>query len=743
MIEKQQKVVLFNEAARKGIINSDLINIPNIYADLVGIRDIGVASYGSPLAPIYVAKAGADVKIDRMSKFITGLARDLQVSDLALTEIENSLNFLNLELWARMQILKNSANSLKKAALTERSKLEQRASWSFVESFTNTYLLDMNNTTAWLDTSEGIAFLPNVGEEKTILPTAIKIDSQTEPYLGGFLNSTPAMAFDGLEQTNWRCLFALAGTNASCTASFEETAISSVTLDPIGFGLEVTVEVYTTDWETIVKRVLYNKTSIIVNKTDVTKLRVTFAPATASLPKVVGFRSIQLYNTNSSQVATIWSKELVPNSSWTSFKFELDADTPEDCTILPYYRVLSTDVWKTFTPNSWQNILNTATTRLTLSLADLQSNGILYSLPLGTNPIPINDMEGYLEFGAGQLEVAAYQKDYAQDGDIPHLLRLEEFDSQSIKKAWCNPLRVSNSNSFIAQPYGTSYLTGSWQGASYSPVFERYGSFSNTYRELCIVPFFKSNSSLQAGYNYRIRYKVYAPKEVFIDSMKYLFLQGFKNPLLNSRNYRDTGKSYGSFSLYVNGNPVCSESNPATLFNDNTYESGANNGVGFFLKLEAGWNTVDILVSLVGPNSYLTDTSEVEQYLQVSLYPSLLDPVVQNDYGITAVLGTGNLTPVMEFDLVWDLPQSPTFWAWSSDRKSLLFNTAFSNSGDNTTGRTTIDGVLQGTAPNCNLVYNSIGSDPGTASIFIRLDLIQGDNSLTSPLVREYRVFVK
>ncbi len=63
MIERVQKQVLFEEAARKGVVGSQLLQVPDILKRLIGVNDIGTRVYGGPLSPLYTAKEGQFIDV--------------------------------------------------------------------------------------------------------------------------------------------------------------------------------------------------------------------------------------------------------------------------------------------------------------------------------------------------------------------------------------------------------------------------------------------------------------------------------------------------------------------------------------------------------------------------------------------------------------------------------------------------------------------------------------------------------
>ncbi len=220
IIEKTQKKLLFEEATKIGIVGSQLLQLPKILDGLLGVTDIGVRSYGLPLAPQYKAIPGQGIKVDKMSNYFVGLGRDVKTLKYSLDEIEDTVVLINLEVWARMQLLKNRAN-------------------------------------------EGICFLPSYGIDQVVSPSLIKVENQTLPATSSFLGSSPSMAIDGLNTTNWRCLFF---TNEFATATFKiaETVskISAITIDPVGFGIKLIIELDSgAGFEEVVNSTIYNKSS--------------------------------------------------------------------------------------------------------------------------------------------------------------------------------------------------------------------------------------------------------------------------------------------------------------------------------------------------------------------------------------------------------------------------------------------------------------------------------------------------
>ena len=114
--------------------------------------------------------------------------------------------------------------------------------------------------------------------------------------------------------------------------------------------------------------------------------------------------------------------------------------------------------------------------------------------------------------------------------------------------------------------------------------------------------------------------------------------------------------------------------------------------------------------------------------------PTVFDTDWQQLMSINQILGSGEQTPVSEFDLVWNLPQDPTYWAWSEDLQGVLFNT---------NGVRAIDSFLKGVYPTSLLTYMGINASQETTDLYLRLDLERDERSLTGPVADEFKLLVR
>ncbi len=755
IIERTQKRVIFEEAARKGIVGSQLLQVPQIYDRLLGVTDIGVQRYGAPLTPVYNAKSGELIEIPRIANFFTGLARDIRVSDIALTEIENSLVLFNLEMWTRMQLLKNRSSDLSKKASVEKTRASLGATWVYTESFNTTNYIDMQETTAWLDTAEGIAFLPNSGPEKTIPPQAITIIEQGSPSNGNLLGSTPFHAFDGLDSTNWRCIFVSDdGSRAYAVAQFQKpTDITAMTIDPVGFGIDLLIETDSGDgFKEAVKAIIYSKKTFPIERQLVKKIKVSFKVATSVLPKTVGIRELVLYSSESIRTAEIISKLLKPSDPFTEVKIQYKGEIPLGSKITTYFRTATGDPWIKADTADWFAIQETNNASFSVSMTDSvpdtssRSFRGLYGLAIPIGQVPLTISEGVMDVGKDMVEVSAFRKDWAEEGDIPHQLSSRDFENINTIRTWSFiPTKsfLSQGTGLVLQNYGDTTIKDEEELTRSGKVmaFQRrlnsdeFSPEITTFNQMVVVPLVGavSGNNMQYGYNYRMRFWVHCPKQFHYNDGRYWLYQGYRKS--GRRSYRDVNKSYGSFSMYVNDTLVAGETSPYTVYDDDSND-GATLGKNYSFTFNEGWNKVEVYINTYDPSLYGDDNFDAgDPYLQLSLYPCLFDASFRNhaDHYISDIIASGQQKPVSEFDLLWNLPKEPTFWSWTEDRSYVLFNT-------NT--RKTIDGYFKGDAPVSNIVFKSITAST-VDDLYVRIVIEREQNSRVSPALDEYSILVR
>lgn len=738
IIERTQKRVLLEEAARKGVTVRRIQDIPEFYRELLGQTDVGQQALGFPLTSIYRAQSGEVIDVPKIAKFFQGLLRDVRVLDLAMTEMENDLTMVGIQFWSRMQLAKNRAREVRLQVEAEKARAQFGARWAFSESFSTTQYLDMVRTTAWIDTSQGVAFLPNQGMDQTVVPQAITVLGQSIPQDGSFLGSMPAYAFDGLENTNWRANFIRANTQAQCTIQFPVTNINSLVVDPVGYGILFVVEMESEGvWQPLLRDYVYGKKTLVFDAKKVSKMRFSFEPLDASFPRTAGIRGITLFSSQPSPKASVYTVNLRPQYNFNELKLDIKATVPSGAKISTYWASASGGPWNPFNYGDWVAVSRSNTSTLQISSASLDRQGALYVFH-STQPA-ISNLQGKLYVGLSQVEVSAFRKDWAAESESPRSLVPQDFLRNTIIKTWTNPTRYTQyfaSYPRLLQGYGLTTLSSApayiTRGKS---VVALRKTTDHLYTDLNIVPFSGAadTNCLQPNYNYRFRTWVHCGRDTFYDQGKYWFLQGHRVP--GTRTYRDLGRSYGAVTVYVNNNLVISDNQPRTVYTDNTMEEGAANGNSFSIKFNRGWNVVDILINVLDTTVLIPDNNDsVYPYLQFTMTPTVFDSDWQQLMSINQVVGSGEQTPVSEFDLVWNLPQDPTYWAWSEDLQGVMFNTSTVRA---------IDSFLKGVYPTNLLTYMGINASQEITDLYLRLDMDRDERSLTGPTLDDYKVLVR
>jgi hypothetical protein len=746
LIESLQKQILFDEAAKKGLVAGQLFSVGEIYENLLGPTDIGQYLYGNPLAGVYVAKAGYEIDVTRIASFFKGLARDLKVVSYANQTLEDQLLLISLEFWIKSQLLKTKAIDIQKRAEQEKFRAVYNALWVFTETFNTVDYLDLARTTADFDSSEGIAFIPSAITSQPLKQYNITVTNLTLPTGGNTLGSTPMMAVDGLLNTNFRCLF-VDQTKCSFILNFDSSySLGAITIDPVGFGINLMVEAYVDNsWQKVATQGIFNKTSLPIDVATA-KIRLSFNIADSVLPKTGGIREITFTSTSSSDRASVYSKKLTPSEVFKEVKIDYNSQTTAAGSLNFYYSTASGGPWNKVYDGTWSSVGESNSIYKQVLIENSSRSERfrgLYGINVGN--FSVSPKEGKLEVGKNQVEVTAVRQDWLETGDSSRILNLTDFEQGRLMKAWSNvPTLDISPSSYIFQNYGAGTLStaGISRGSS-NFLFQRStapgsstiaGSTLSKYKRLCIVPLTGTGNNIcQYSHSYRIKFYVYAPNAIFFKDGRIWFLQGFK--ATNTKPYKEIGRVAGTYSMYINDVLAAADNQPYTIFQDNTLETGAEVGRPYSLTLVEGWNKVEIFINTVDPQIYGSDSFDsVSPYLQLEIFPSLFDESFAQETAtnITNILASGEKKPVNEFDLLWNLPEDPTFWAWSEDRSAVLFNINKVRS---------IDSYFTGASPNSYVNYRMLDNSSDISDLYIRADLERGITS--SPILSDYTVFVR
>lgn len=747
MIERIQKIALFEEASTKGIKTSSIQRIPEIFQDILGVTDVGQSPYGGPTMPVYKAQTGNPIEISRMAKYFVGVQRDLNVLNMSLSNLESNLSSINLEIWNRSQLVKNKSKDIKSKIDNEKLRTSTLASWIYTETF-NSITNISSASTAWFDTSEGIAFIPSLDSSRTVLPQDITIASVNIPLSANQTGSQASYAFDGRNTTNWRVMFFTEET-ANIAISFPKTDITSICLDPVGFGLDY--EIFLDDgsgFKSVSKDIIYSKSTYSLTFANATGMKVVFKSTSSTLPKIAGFRDITFYTSSTNDSCVIYSSLLKPDNPFSEIKVGYKGTIPSGSSVKFYYATESTGPWNLVTPDSWTSTDDTSLVSINVpftAATNTDSLGGLYGVSLG-GLTTTNVGEGVLHLGEDQVEVTAFKKDWRENGETSHAPDTKDF--VNLLRSWSDVVDTDlHNDSLIIQDYARSLFAigDAINRNGNAMLFNRYATYTElgslaSYKQLCIIPLVgdKTKQRMQYGFNYKMRFNVYCPTPFFYNESKYWFSQGYR--VQGARSYREIGKSFVSFSLYINGSAVLNDDKPYTIYqtaNPTTgsfIEENGNAGISFPLSFQAGWNVVELMFTITDPAQFGTDTYDSDPYCQLLISPSIFDWNFRNssEHEITRIVGSGEFKPVTEFDLTWNLPYDSQFWSWNKTLDTILYNVNTKN---------VIDGYFSGTAPSSLLIFRP--SVLETSDLFIKAEMFKSSQTSSSPILDEYNVMTR
>jgi hypothetical protein len=257
----------------------------------------------------------------------------------------------------------------------------------------------------------------------------------------------------------------------------------------------------------------------------------------------------------------------------------------------------------------------------------------------------------------------------------------------------------------------------------------------NKYKEMCFVIQSKIVNQHIFQYNNHYKFTYYVNSNIDVDykDAKFWFLQGFR--LTGNKVFKALDKVFGTFSLYINNNLIVQSDSPKTIFSDDSLETGALDGTNFTLKLNKGVNKIEICISPFDSTTF--DSSIYDSntpYLQLSITPSLFDEEisVKGDFDIESIYAEPSSQPQDEFDLIWNLKSSPTYWAWNSDKTSLMFNYKPDKP---------IDGYFKGSPVNYKLNYkNNLNTTRNP--IYLRFDF-KASSSKVTPVLNNFKLSIR
>ena len=746
IIENVQKTVLLDEAAKKGLSRFALYSIPQSFTKMLG--DYTDQEYGFPLTKPYMAVAGDTIDVTLLSQYLVNISRDIRVGNQAKDQIRSKLENVKNEFWVRSQNLKNKANYLQHTAALEGFKSESKAVWVFGDTFNDTNKIDMTLSNIWVDSSEGIAYLPTAMTNTSLKAENITVESFQWATASNNLGSSPNMALDGLESTNWRSLFVQGGDQTNAVFKFDKPYdVSNIQIDPTGFGMNIVIEYDTgKGFQIAINEIIYKTTTYIIGQSAVQRLRISFSPANAVLPKSVGISNIRIFTDTTTDSGILITNAVDVPVAFSEMLVDYTANIPAGASIQSYVSFDNAVTWKELKSGSWTPIIANNTYVVKLDKTSMVEEGGLFAIPVDNGPL--TPTEGVMVIGKNQIELDSFKKDYTALGEIPHLPQANEFNDSNNKKfrTWLTVPTYNErpqADRVYLKPTGTQ-TTSIVRGTNVYPF--QYKVTDQAFADMGMLMMYGSDSQRICQYNtsYKISFFVYVENDYFVDYSKYFFFQGYRNRA--NRSFGETGRNYGSFSMAINGVNIVASSKPETIFttadSDGSFLETGNDGVGvngnvFSFTLKKGWNLVEICTHTIDPEVYGTDTGTgtLDPLLFLSLYPSFFDLSFQRLAGISKIVASGEANPVSEFELLWNIPQDFNYWAWSTTSSKVLFNVF---------DTVPIDGYLKGSGPIYEIEYKSTpDSTPSISSARFKFAFNKSATVKTGPILDEYKVSVR
>lgn len=724
LIKKSQKEYLYNEASKYALINYDLVLLGDYLEDLFEdptYKD--KLKLAQPLTKSYLAIPGAEISTNSIKLLVEGLYRDLEVLKMSVKEIDKvSTNFLNANS-IEIQLVKRLASYVKQQAEGEKNRLAEKANWAFVETFNTTANVNLNTTTAVIDTGEGLVYPSGLDSE-------IQLHLVSEEILdvGGGLKSTAGAMLDKSQKTAWIVYCTTPNVAARAKFRLDHSDVSGITVDPVGFGTKVNLIIETKGGTQEISDIIFTTTTFRVNILGVKNITVEISSPSTTLPKATGIREIKVLGNKSQLEGKLYTNEFTVNT-FNEIRLNPIQQVPPN-TKINWFWSYDEFNWSELPINQWVPVTDQGSILEEIDATTLTPDGVLY-LPPAFSFTPFNYSTGRLEVGVGQFEVTAEKKNMFIQGITQYVPDPTTF-KPGLKTWTDSSVSVTTNTSSAVQSDLQLYNTS--EDDTYFQAGQ--GLVGNMSDSLVWLPISGSRPSFQKNYHYRFSTNVFCKEDVLVNTGRYWFLQGFK--AANTKTFKESRFSLGSFSMWVNGVAICGDTLPDTLYDDGSADTAAINGHGFTFVLKKGWNKIEYHFYRPDIPSYLKDPDLIEEFLQIVIYPNIFDSAFQDANGIVKVIGTGEVPSISQFDLVWKQPKSLDKWAWSEfNSNSIVFNTNKTHKIDGFYG-----GTLPQSYPKLNLYYKS-ASSISDISLYLRADLEKASESDARPTISGYEVLIR
>lgn len=716
-IEQLQREHLMGKAAKTAIFSGDTSNFISIFTNQLGVSDGFLRNYGDPLAAFYKAKSGTPIDVNRINQFHLTFRDDLLISKTALITIKDQLELITKQNYLKLESLRAQLEQLRNTFVVEALRRTSGGQWVFSENFIDTTNLDLTSSTVWIDSKTGSVSIPTADLANAIRSDQIILEQEFPAAGSSFINTSSIDCLDGQDGTGW-LLNGKAGTAVWKLKKIWE--LNQITLDPVGQGVIVQVDVWSNGgWERFCSEVLYTAKTVSRSPMKAEKVRITISP----IKETCGLRRLILWSASYAREATLLSKP---------YKFELPisrarvnwvADIPGSSRIKAFVTTSSAS-------GPWIPVYNGIDYRLTESAETslkLDDNSTTYSVSA------TKSIYAFLELGENQIEVSAFNFDWRATGDIAHIPSLDDWINPptSVRRTWANigETLLRQTGYPIIEP--NHEMIESLNGNAFVNV-------DKGKRSLGIVLLTGNSSSLifMPENNYRFRFFVNSNKSQQVVDGEISFYAGTRRK--GGRTYEEARRPLAGCAVAINKDVIYSKAYPNTIFVEEEEISESDRvtiTTALTFDLKEGWNEIEIFAVLAGQTGSERDIDDVtDPYVEICFAPNFFDSSTRDTYDIIKVVGTGNFSPISEFDLEWSLLPDPTAWAWSTGlEKQIKVNYTSSEV------LIPIDGIFTGTHPTRNFFYPAKGSI--SDSLYVKFELERDPLTYVGPILHNYQLY--
>jgi hypothetical protein len=707
MIANLQKSKIVEKLLKKFYKNGQ---VPS-YSDLVATiqKDFRDKKFGLPFFFPRGATRGAIVDPAILKENIVEIKQDVDIafqdiSNLILEETIDS-NGLYGEYLKLRQRLVNLGESLDAFLLSETGGNNR----VLFDNFRNTDKIDLSNTTAYIDVSNGFATLP-ISTASSVRYPASSIQLVSENFTsGGYsIGSTFTNVFNDYTDQSWQAKLPNNGVytavvnltgGAIIAGTANEVEINRIAIDPIStITIQIEGSTDKLNWVTLGNATISTSYVFELDPTWVLFLRFTISGETASI------RSIALSMVGTTDTATLVSKALTSNTPIYNFQFITNQILPYGTSISHFMSTNNYTGWIPIQPGP-VTLNNAAMNSIVFGNAgdfvadNLSSPTTLWAYSLNSG-LPIIAESGQVWRGIGQFRVDSFKFNWDSYADTNHVPDLSDWDKNlgTVHSCYMQSMGVNSGDiPPAATKSGTSFLfnyvqTGQvWWGINLSDYI--------------------TGKVLSTNSNYKITSYLYSDRDTVISN----FGGGVyaRNPSNPNAVPSVTNLNTWGWAMYVNSVKVAFDN---TFYGTAVPGSGAllsSQGKSFPVAIKAGWNKIELLVYIPSTSGIDTGLASFNTFLlfRPNLFNFQLSSTDQYSFAPTIaeypIWADGSpMKRVSEFFLKWNVaPWDNSYWAWRLDAASGTPSSVLLNYNPAASGTVTIDGIFSGSLPTFNLKY--------------------------------------